>query len=272
MEIQMSLITISRGSFSKGAEVAEKVATKLGYECIARRVLIEASEQFNIPEIKLLKALHDSPSIFNRFTYGKERYIAYIRYAFLKYLQKDNIVYHGLAGHFFLKDLSHVLKVRVIADMELRIEEELKRENLTEKEARQRIIKDDEERRKWGQYLYQIDTWDPSLYDLVIHIGRMTVEDAVDVIVNTVLKENFQTTDQSRKRFDDLLLSAYIKSILIDQFPTIQTEVSGGKVNICCMGALGQQDELTKEISSILEGKVDLGSTEIQIAPILTPD
>lgn len=72
----MSIITISRGSYSRGKEVAEKVAAALGYECISREVLLEASEQFNIPEIKLVRAIHDAPSILERFTYGKERYVA----------------------------------------------------------------------------------------------------------------------------------------------------------------------------------------------------
>ena len=67
----MSIITISRGSYSRGKEVAEKVAAALGYECISRDILLEASDQFNIPEIKLVRAIHDAPSILERFTYGK---------------------------------------------------------------------------------------------------------------------------------------------------------------------------------------------------------
>ncbi len=69
----MAVITISRGSYSRGKEVAEKVAQKLGYECIAREIILEASEEFNIPEVKLIRAIHDSPSILNRFAYGKEK-------------------------------------------------------------------------------------------------------------------------------------------------------------------------------------------------------
>ena len=42
-------------------EVAEKLAQTLGYECISRDILLEASEQFNIPEIKLLQAIHEAP-------------------------------------------------------------------------------------------------------------------------------------------------------------------------------------------------------------------
>ena len=124
----MSIVTISRGSYSRGKEVAEKVAQKLGYECISRDILLEASEQFNIPEIKLVRAIHDAPSVLDRFTYGKDRYVAYIRAALLKHVQKDNVVYHGLAGHLFLEGIPHVLKVRIIADLEDRIKEELYQE------------------------------------------------------------------------------------------------------------------------------------------------
>jgi hypothetical protein len=41
----MAIITISRGSYSKGKEVAEKVAEHLGYECLSREVILDASGQ-----------------------------------------------------------------------------------------------------------------------------------------------------------------------------------------------------------------------------------
>jgi hypothetical protein len=35
----MAIITISRGCFSHGQEIAEKVARRLEYECLSREVL-----------------------------------------------------------------------------------------------------------------------------------------------------------------------------------------------------------------------------------------
>ena len=84
----MSIITISRGSHSRGEMVARKVAEKLGYQCVAREVLLEASKEFNIPEIRLVRTIHDAPSILERSIYGKKRYIAYIKAALLRSLQK----------------------------------------------------------------------------------------------------------------------------------------------------------------------------------------
>jgi len=65
----MAIITISRGSYTKGKEISEKVAERLGYGCISRDVLLEASKDFNVPEIKLIRAIHDAPSILDRFGY-----------------------------------------------------------------------------------------------------------------------------------------------------------------------------------------------------------
>ena len=42
----MSIITISRGSYNRGKEVAEKLAKELGYECISREILLEASTEY----------------------------------------------------------------------------------------------------------------------------------------------------------------------------------------------------------------------------------
>ena len=88
----MSIITISKGSYSRGEEVAEKLAKALDYDCVSREILLEASQEFNIPEIKLIRAIHDAPSFLDRLTYGKQRYVAYIRAALLKHLQKGNVV------------------------------------------------------------------------------------------------------------------------------------------------------------------------------------
>ena len=124
----MAIITISRGSYSKGKEIAEKVSECLGYECIARRVLFEASGDYNIPEVKLVRAIHDAPSFFGNLTHKKEKYISFLQAEILEHFRKDNVVYHGLAGHFFVKGISHVLKVRIIADLEDRVRLEMERE------------------------------------------------------------------------------------------------------------------------------------------------
>lgn len=193
----MSIITISRGSYSRGKEVAEIVAKELNYKCISRGSILEASDKFNIPEVRMIKALHDTPSIFNRFHRGQEQYISYFKSTFLSHMIKGNVVYHGLAGHFFVQNISHALKVRINAKLSDRVVAEMNRENCSEETALYRLKKDDDERRNWGIQLYGKDPWDSRFYDMVFCVDSLTVENIVEIITTTVRKNQFRETPAS---------------------------------------------------------------------------
>ena len=258
----MSIVTISRGSYSHGKEVAQKLAQRLGYECLSREVILRASEHFNVPEIKLARAIHDAPSIFDRLTYGKERYIAYIREALLHHLVKDNVVYHGLAGHFFVQGVPHVLKVRILADLEDRVAEEMKRQGISAEEARAFIQKDDEERYRWSYHLYGIDTRDPQLYDLVIHLKPMGVDDAVSLIECTLKRPSFQTTPESQKAMENLFRAAQVQAALMDEIPSAKVEVEGGELVVSIGGAWGQEKKLIAKVEQISDG---MGGVKVKV-------
>ena len=247
----MAIITISRGSYSKGKEVAEKVAQKLGYQCYAREVILDASKEFNIPEIKLVKAVHDAPSILERFSYGKEKFIAYFQAALLKCLVRDNVVYHGLAGHFYVKGVSHVLNVRIIAEMKDRIQIVMDREKISYESALALIKKDDFERSKWSQHLYGIDTSDPILYDLVIHVRKMTVDDAADVICHAAGLETFKTTFESQKAMEDLVLASEVKTTLLELKPDVQVFVRDGVITLGASAQIMKDPDLVLEMERI---------------------
>ena len=264
----MSIITISRGSYSRGKEVAEKVAQALGYECLSRDILLEASERFNIPEIKLIRAIHDAPSILQRFSYSKEQYVAYIRAALLRHVQKDNVVYHGLAGHYLLEGIPHLLKVRIIADLEDRVAEEMKREKISAEEARRILVKDDEERRKWGLKLFGTDTWDPNLYDMVIHIKTITVDTAAEIIRCAVERPCFQTTPESQKLVDEMSLAARVEAALVEEIPSVKVEVKKGEVFISLRGALCSDEELMSRVKRLAS---NVAGIEVKVNCVTRP-
>jgi cytidylate kinase len=247
----MSIITISRGSYSKGREVAEKVSARLGYACISREVLLEASKEFNVPEIMLARAIHDAPSILDRIGYKKDRYVAFIRAALLRQFRKGNVVYYGLAGHFFVKDVPHVLKVRVNADFDKRVRSEVQREGISKKEAQRIIRHDDEERRKWSEYLYGINTSDPSLYDVVIHIGNMNTEDAAAVICCTAALDAFKITPESQTALEDLALASQVKAALMDLAPDVDVVATDGVVQIHTAALLFEAKGINADIQAI---------------------
>lgn len=262
----MAIITISRGSYCKGKDVAEKVAEKLGYKCIAREVFLDASKEFNIPEIKLKRAIHDAPSILDKFTHGKQNYVAYFKAELLKQFRQDNVVYHGLAGHFFVAGVSHALKVRIIADIDDRIETEMERENIPRDEALRILKGDDEERKKWSLNLYGLNTTDPSLYDLTIHIDNITVDDATDIICQTVALKQFRTTNHSQRTLEDLVIGAEVKAALIPWLSSVvDVKVSHGQVTVATSLPAEEEREMVDQMKRLTMGVAGVKEVEIKV-------
>jgi cytidylate kinase len=259
----MAIITISRGSYSVGREIAEKTAEKMGYACLSREDLLQTSEEFNIPEIKLIRAFEDGPSILNRFTHGKEKYIAYIQASLLNHLKKDNIVYHGFAFHFFVRDLSQVLKVRIVEELEARLKIVMLRDKVSRKEAQRFVRKLDEGRRKWSRWLYGIDPRDPNLYDLVIRIDRIQVDDAVNTICAVAGLHQFQTTPESQRVMMDVSLASEVKSALVEIKPEIDVTAESGMVYVMTDPQAVQNMNLVKKMEGA--GKAIRGVREINV-------
>jgi cytidylate kinase len=265
----MSVVTISRGSYSRGKEIAEKVAAKLNYNCISRDLLLEVSKKYNIPEVKLVHAIHDAPNILDRLNRKKDKYVAFIKSTLIDHLKQDNVVYHGLAGHFFVMHVPHALKVRVIMDMDERVQLEMERKSISERKARRMLEADDKQRREWSKDLYGIDTADPSLYDIVLNIGQINVNDAVDLICDTVSKKSFQTTDESQRMIEDLALSAAIHKVLIDVDPDVRVCVDNQTAFIETQCHLNAEVNLTREIRAVTETFEEISDVKIECHPIV---
>ncbi|MBF0529766.1 MAG: cytidylate kinase family protein, partial [Deltaproteobacteria bacterium] len=122
------------------------------------------------------------------------------------------------AGHMFLKDVQHVLKIRIVADLETRVRLEMERERISNEEALSTLQKDDEERRRWSMDLYGVDPADPCLYDMVIHIRKFSVDDAVDMICHAAKLPPFQNTIASQRALEDLVLASQVKTRLVKNY------------------------------------------------------
>jgi cytidylate kinase len=261
----MAIIIISRGCYHRGSEVARKAAAGLGYECISREVLLEASELFDIPELQLTHAIQDAPSLLERLGRSRKNYVAYIRTALLRRVQKDNVVYHGFAGHFFLQAIPAVLKVRVFADLEERVKDETAREGVSAEKARQTVIRDDEERRKWALSLYGMDPADPTLYDMLLHIGTLSVEDAARIVAETAALPSFQMTPASKRLLNDRVLASQVEALLVEEFPRVEVTARDGEAfirihtGVSLHTRLAEKQKIIEKVQSIAVG---LGGAE----------
>ena len=231
----MKIITISTDRYTQGREIAEQVAKKMAYECVSREVILSAAKKFGVPEMKLLRTIRNKPTIMTMFSRERQRYITYIKAAVADYILTHDIVYHGLVGHPMIQGVSHVLKVRIIANLEDRIRLEMARENISEEKARKKISELDEQQKKWGQAVYGIDVTNPMYYDLVInvgHIGTADTQDAVETIINTAHHKKYQPNTYSINCMKNIALSCRVRAALIDKNPEVEVKSDKGNVYV----------------------------------------
>lgn len=249
----MAVITISRGCYSHGKEIAEKVAAELGYESMSHEMLIrEASEKFHVAGQKLEESIEDAPSFLDRLMHVRERFLLFARAALLEHLARDNVVYHGHAGHLLVPGAEHVLKVRVTADMEERIALVTKKRHISREEAIERLKKEDKQRAEWNRTIGKIDPKDPSVYDIMIHLGRLKIEDACEMICTAARSDSLKSTPESLSVIRDTALACHVKAALQDLCKA-QVRCESGVVNIIVEG---QKLKKTGAASGDLQNKV----------------
>ena len=182
------------------------------------------------------------------------------------------MIFHGLAGHFFLQQVPHVLKVRISGDMDDRVREEMQREGISANEARAVLVNDDNERRKWGLQMYGQDTWNPLLYDVVLHLQNMQVDDAVAIILQALKQPCFQSTPDSRRWLDDLALAARVEAALVKEFPRIKADAGNGAVFVSVRGSRVDEKLLTEKVKRLTEKVREIESLQVNVVPFVVEE
>ncbi len=178
-------------------------------------------------------------------------------------------IYHGLAGHLLLKKAPALLRLRVIAPLDLRIRMARERLQLSPDDAIAYIHRMDEDRRKWTQFLYGVDWQDSSLYDFVINLERLSIDQGCDAVAAVVEGHGFEFTPQFEAIMNDLTLASRVRADLaLDPFTSnleVEVEAQGGSV--CVRGTHFEQVEEVERVVRSLPGVVSVRFEESVEAP-----
>jgi ActR/RegA family two-component response regulator/cytidylate kinase len=190
------IITISRGSMSGGQKLAERVAEELHVPCLGREVVVEAAAALGVSREFLSERLEKTPGFWERLTAQRHTYVLAVQAALAEHAAKGALIYHGQAGHMLLKGLPGVLRVRLIAPLEMRASVVMQTRGLGRAAAEAYVRQIDEERARWTRFMYDADLRDSSLYDLIINLETTTIETATAIVVHTARRPEFTPTDE----------------------------------------------------------------------------
>jgi cytidylate kinase len=270
----MSVITISRGSFSGGKLLAECLAERLRYRCVDRDVIVNRAATQGVSAEELADALTKPPGFLDRFHHRKYLYLTLIQAALAEEVKEGRVVYHGNAGHLLLAGGGPVLRVRIIAPMDFRVRMCVERLKLSESSAIAYIRKVDSDRKRWTQYLYGVDWQDASLYDIVINLENTSIGEACSIVASMVQAQKcFDFGPKCLEAMANLALASRAKAALALDPATAHLEfsVTASRGALHVKGRVGEV-QLIDDIRRVLQavpGVEEVGLEELSAA---TPD
>jgi hypothetical protein len=132
----------------------------------------------------------------------------------------------GLGAGQLLKGLGNVLRLQIIAPMDVRTERVMQRGfddvagPLSRDKARDLIRSSDRDSSGYMRYLFNIDWMDPQHWDLVINTGRFSVEEALEIITSIVDSGALEPSALDRQRLANLALASRVEAIVLGD-PTV---------------------------------------------------
>ncbi len=210
----MAIITISRGTMSGGSDLALCLAGTLGYPSLSREVLVDAAAMLGVSEETLHEKIMKEVGFWERFSDDRRLYVIALQSALAEQCLNGNLIYHGHAGHLLLKGVPCVLRVRLIAPLEVRIEKLMKRDNISHEAALNFINTQDKNRVEWCRFVYDVDWSDPSGYDMVLNLEHITIPEACGILSAAAALPEFAITDQIRKKLLDFAVKCRVKLAL----------------------------------------------------------
>ena len=217
-------------------------------------VVHRGSKTSGLSETALRKAFSGRSSLFNRFTFEKERSIAFLRHALCEMLSDPPFIIHGFCAHLLPMSVSHILRVCLIGDRGFRAKLAASLEGVKEEDALRLVRQDDEDRSFWVESLFGVpDPWEPPLYDMVLPMDKMTEDAALKEIEHNLNKDVLKPTERSLAAMEDFRLSSRISAALAQEGHHVGVSVSSGVATLTTNRPVLLLERLEAELKRITE-------------------
>jgi len=212
----MNIITISREMGSKGTALARLLARKLEYVLIDKELILRAAQKalvsvrtvgrydqevfnkanvvlerifaINPPSLGPLALVHfpqdERISLRSASNFNQERYLAVTQYLLRNLARRGNVILLGRGGQIVLAGYKGALHLRVVAPIDIRVKRVSRTRGISEEEAKNLILSRDRACARYLKHFYRRDWADPSLYDLVMNTGRLSLQSAKAAVLS----------------------------------------------------------------------------------------
>jgi cytidylate kinase len=224
----MPMIAMTREMGSLGKDVATRVAERRGKRVVYHEIIEPIANKMRLRKSHVERFLDGKSGIWERLTTDKTSLSIFTADETFRFLRDESTgVIRGWGAVHLLKNIPHVIRVRVCAPIETRIARMMERLATDNRETVENEIQLSEEahsaitKRHFG-----VNWRDPELYDVVLSTERLSVDECVEEVESLMKKACFQETPASVRLAHDLALEWSVRSALRRDPRTANTHVT----------------------------------------------
>ncbi len=190
-DINYPVITVAREPGSGGSMVAKKVADLLDFYYFHQNIIKGIAKSADVNE-RVMRSIEKErmtgiedfiSSLFNKEYVWSGLYIKHLVKIIKVIAEHGRAVIVGRGANFVLRPANR-FSVRIIAPVDIRIQNISRSYGVTEPEAKKRMLTRASKRRKYIQGAFGEDVENPIHYDMVLNAERLSTEAMAETIIN----------------------------------------------------------------------------------------
>jgi len=193
-EARIPVITVSKEPGAGGNILAQKIAERLDLDIFNRDIIKGIAESAKISasvietlEKKRLSGVEDFiSSLVNKHYLYPGLYLEHLMKVVCTIAEHGRAVIVGRGANFILPPEKR-FSVRVVAPLDVRIQNIARRFDVSAEEAKRRVIRRESRRSAFIRQSFNADISDPLHYDLTITTGKLSIESAVEAVIGAVM-------------------------------------------------------------------------------------
>lgn len=276
----MRVIAILDDYFGNGEKLAERIATRLGYRRVEDEVIVERAAALGFSHQQLRDILENPFTLFGGFTHERQTVLMALQAALAREVQDGNVVCRANLAYLLPAGLSDVLRVRIMEPRHVRVKAAQDQLRLSRSEAIAHIRKRDQARARW---IRTASGAAPSLCDIVINLGCVSIEEATDTLADLILRPAPPaSTEPSHDELADWVLATLVTADLALSPSTrnLELDVAAERGSVSIKGRVGsaEQSATIKRVAAQVPGvnglnldQLEIGRSNLLLQPPVVP-
>ena len=258
----MPVIAITREMGSLGKDVARALGEELGLPVVYHEVIDHLADRLRVRKSHVIRLLDGSAGLLERLTADKTSLSIYTADEIYGIAMKGGAIIRGWGATHLLREVPHVVCVRVCAPFELRKQRMMQRlASDDEVRVAEEIRINDEAHSAIMRRHFGVQWTEPEHYDLVLNTKRVCVDECVDEVLTLTRSPQFEESERSREKLGDLALAARVRAALrrAPETREARVQVSSLAGRITLSGASNTDEMLAfVEVASAVPGVRDV--------------